>query len=65
MKRHLVRALAVLGAVVLLGVHVVLLHHVSSHLAWPLLVTVPLGALVVARHTGLFAALHDRLRPRS
>jgi hypothetical protein len=64
-KRHLTRALAVLGAVVLLGAHIVLLHHFSSRLAWPLLVTVPLVGLVVARHTGLFAALHDRLRPRS
>jgi hypothetical protein len=64
-KRHVVRALGVLGFVVLLGAHVVAIHHFSSRLAWPLLVTVPLVALVVAKHTGLFAALHDRLRPRS
>jgi len=59
------RALVVLGAVVFAGAHVVALHHVSSRLAWPLLVTVPLIALVIAKHTGLFAALHHRLRDRS
>ncbi len=65
MKRHALRALVVLGVVVLAGAHVVALHHLSSRLAWPLLVTVPLVALVVAKHAGLFAALHNRLRSRS
>lgn len=65
MKRHLVRALGVLGVAFFVGAHLLVIHHLSSHLAWPLLVTVPLVALVVAKHTGLFTALHDRLRPRS
>jgi len=64
-RRHLIRALGVLGVVVFVGAHLVAIHHLSSHLAWPLLVTVPLVALVVAKHAGLFTALHDRLRPRS
>lgn len=59
------RVLAVLGGVVALGVHAVVIHHLSSRFAWPVLATVALVTLVVVKHTGVLGALHDRLRPRS
>lgn len=56
------RAVVAMGFVVLLGVHVVMLHHLASRAALPVVAVVGLGTLLVAKHLGLFAALHRRLR---
>ena len=62
--RHLaLRALVALGFLALLGVHVLALNHLASRRAIPVVAAVGLGALVVAKHLGLFAALHRWLRP--
>ena len=61
-RHHLLRALAALGFVALLAVHLVVLHHLASRTTIPVVAAIGLGALVVAKHLGLFAALHRRLR---
>jgi hypothetical protein len=60
------RALIAVGFVALLAVHIVMLHHLASRAAIPVVAAMGLGALVIAKHVGLFAAVHRRLRrPRA
>jgi hypothetical protein len=59
------RALLAVGLVVLLAIHVVVLHHVSSRVAAPLGGTAAALALIVAKHAGLLTALRNRWRRRS
>jgi hypothetical protein len=51
-----------IGGCLLLAVHLVVLHRVASRLAVPVGATVLVGVLIVAKHAGLFRALHDRFR---
>ena len=59
------RAWVVVGILALVAVHVVAIHHFASHLALPIAATFGVVVLVIAKHAGVFGALHDRFRRRS
>lgn len=65
MKRHALQVAVMFGLVALVGLHVVGLHRVASIRSWPLVVTLPIVAVAVLKHAGLFAVLRARLRHRS
>ena len=63
-KHPLSRAWVVLGGLMLLGAHVVALHHVSSRFALPAAAMIGVALLAVVTHKGVIARLHNRLRRR-
>ena len=60
MKSHLV----VVGVVLLIAVHLLALHASGLLLRWSPAVAVPIVALAIAKHVGVFALLRKRLRSR-
>jgi len=52
------------GAVVLLGAHVVALHLITSRFALPIAATIGLALLLVATHSGSFVCMRDRVKRR-
>ncbi len=64
MKRYLVVVAGIGGVVALVGAHLLALHVSGSLLHGSPAVAIPVVALAVVKHVGVFTLLRRRLRPR-